>query len=335
MNASKMSLAGFSIGALQIASLVVVLVLPVLVSDFWVFFIFQMVASAYLAISFSLAYSYSKILSFAQGLFFAIGAYAAIYLASPAGWGLPLVLVAAMVGAGIAGGVIGLVLVRMDNHGATIATVILASIAYLVGNAMSAYTGGEDGVRIASSSLGVLAWNVQIGGLGMYYFLAAPLAALIVTMWAMRGTMVWNLLRAVAQNEIRAQQLGFNVRLRRLVVFTLSAALAGLGGACYALLMGHVTTSVLDIALSVNAILWAVLGGAATAFGPLIGVLIIYPVTEAVATVFIYVQILIGLLLVVVAIAFPKGIIGSLDELRERSADAPSPPVRVAAAQAK
>ena len=58
---------------LSILVLAAFLVLPILVSDYWVFFIFQMVAASYLALSFSFAYSYSKILSFAQGLFFGMG----------------------------------------------------------------------------------------------------------------------------------------------------------------------------------------------------------------------------------------------------------------------
>ena len=304
---------------LSILALAAFLVLPILVSDYWVFFIFQMLAASYLALSFSFAYSYSKILSFAQGLFFGMGAYAATYLATKSPWGLPLVLIAATSGAAIAGAIVGIVLVRMDRHGATIATVILASAAYLIGNAMSAYTGGEDGIRIASPSLGFAAWDVRVGSnLRMYYAAALPLMVIIFSIWVMRNTLVWKVLRAVASNETRAQQLGFNVHLRRFVLFTLSAAIAGLGGAFYALLMGHVTTSVLNIALSVNAILWAVVGGAGMAFGPLIGVLVIYPVTEAIAKVFVYVQILIGLLLVIVAIAFPRGIMGTLQDLGER-----------------
>lgn len=310
--------------SLSVLALAVFLLSPLIVSQYWVFFILQMVVSAYLALSFSLAYSYSKILSFCQGLFFGVGAYATIYLASAAPWGLPMVLLAAMAAAAAVGAILGAVLVRMDSHGATIATVILASAAYLIGNASSAYTGGEDGVRIASSSVGVAAWNIPIGSnLAMYYVAVVPLMAIILAMWAFRNTIPWKVLQAVASNEIRAQQLGFNVSFRRFVMFTVSAAIAGLGGAFYALLMGHVTTAVLNIALSVNAILWAVVGGAGTAFGPLIGVLAIYPVTEAIAKVFVYVQILIGLILVVVAIAFPRGIMGTLHELGQRHAKAP------------
>lgn len=129
-----------------------------------------------------------------------------------------------------------------------------------------------------------------------------------------RNRRTWTVLRAVAQNESRAQQLGFDVRRRRLIVFSVAAAVSSLGGAFYVLLMKHVTTHVLSIDMSVNAILWAVVGGLGTAFGPIVGVLSVYPITELVASVFVYVQILVGLLLVVVAVFFPGGIIGTLRE---------------------
>jgi branched-chain amino acid transport system permease protein len=89
--------------------------------------------------------------------------------------------------------------------------------------------------------------------------------------------------------------------------------------------MRHVSTSVLDVGLSVNAILWAVLGGVGTVLGPLLGILIVYPLTEVVAVYFVYVQILIGLLLVVVAIVFPKGVLGTLDDLTRSEEVGPKP----------
>lgn len=303
---------------LTVGALLTFTVLPLVGSDYTTFFIAQLVPSAYLAVSFSLAYSYSKVLSFAQGMFFGLSGYVAIYLMSSAPWSLPLVLLASVGAAALLGLLVGAVLIRMDNHGATVSTVILATAAFLAGNALSQFTGGEDGIRSTTKTVGVGAWQVVVGtGLDMYFLLGAPLLAIVLGMWAMRRSTVWTLLRAVAMNEVRAELLGFNVARRRLAVFVLSAAIAGLGGASYALFIGHVTTSVLEIGLSVNAILWTILGGAGTAFGPLIGVLLVYPLTELVAAVFLYVQIFIGVLLVVVAIGFPKGIIGSLNEVAE------------------
>lgn len=324
MRTERWGRASTAVQALRLVAIVSVLLVPAMAGDSWRFFSFQMIVAAYLAVSFDLAYSYGRVLSFAQGIFFAVGAYATIYLASAAPWGLALALFGAVACGVILGALFGIVLVRMDGHNPTIATVILASVGLLAGNALSSYTGGEDGLRLATRSVGVGTLQLPVGsGLAMYYTAALPLMALVVASWALQGRRVWKVLRAVAQNETRAQQLGFNVRLRRLVMFTLSAGIAALGGAFYVLLMEHVTTSVLDIGLSVNAILWAVVGGVGTAFGPLIGVFVVYPVTEMIASVFVYVQILVGLLLVVVAVFFPNGIIGTLRNAARTDGESP------------
>ncbi len=307
--------AAFALHALRFGALAVVLFAPLLAAPHWRFFIFQIVVAAYLAASFDLSYSYAKILSFGQGIFFAAGAYAAIYLATTAPWGLPLVLLTAAAAAIALGSLLGIVLVRMDNHNATIATVILAAVGLLAGNALTRLTGGEDGLAMHTDAVGMGPLQLAAGAsLEMYYVAAIPLVLYFIVSWRFQNHRLWKVLRAVAQNETRAQQLGFNVRMRRLVVFVLAAGLAGVGGALYALLMKHVTTSVLDISLSVDAILWAVVGGLSAPFGPLLGVLVVYPTTEALASLFTYVQIVVGLVLIVVAVVFPRGIVGSLAE---------------------
>lgn len=319
------ALASRSILALRGAVIIAILVVPAVTGGYWRFFSFQMVVACYLAVSFDLAYSYGKILTFMQSTFFAVGAYVAIYSASTAPWALALVLAAAVLSGAVCGAIAGGVLVRMNGHNATIATVILAAAGLLAGNALSAYTGGEDGLQLPAHSIGIGAQQIATGAsLGMYYIAALVLVALVLARWGLQRSRMWKVLCGVAENETRAQQLGFNVRLRRVIVFTLAASVAALGGAFYALLMQQVTTHVLEIGQSVNGILWAVVGGLGTAFGALVGVLVVFPVTEIVSNVFVYVQIFVGLLLVVAAVFFPGGIMGTLREVGQaRMAGAP------------
>ena len=298
------------IGHLLIAA---ILLSPLVVSSFWLFFLAQMVVASYVAVSFNLAYSYGRILSFAQGAFFGVGAYIALYLASESGWSLPLIVVVALAFTATMGAVFGAVFVRMGGHNPTIATVILASAALLAANALGHYTGSEDGLGIKLAFVGLGSVKIPIGPTtALYYVASVPLVALVVAWQFVQHRDFWKVARAVASNEVRAQQLGYNVQLRRVVVFSISAAIAGLGGVFYALLMQHVSSTVFDIALSVNAILYAVVGGVGTIVGPILGVFIIYPLTEIIAHYFLYVQIVIGAVLIFTAIAMPKGVLGTL-----------------------
>src|SRR5574340_1779470 len=194
--------AGFVVHALRFAATAVLLIAPLVASPHWRFFLFQIVVAAYLAASFDLSYSYAKVLSFGQGIFFAAGAYAAIYLATPAAWGLPVVLLSAAATAVVLGSLLGVVLVRMDNHNATIATVILAAVGLLAGNALIGFTGGEDGLAMRADAVGVGPLQLATGAnLELYYIAAIPLVLYFVLSWKLQEHGLWKVLRAVAQNE--------------------------------------------------------------------------------------------------------------------------------------
>jgi branched-chain amino acid transport system permease protein len=305
----------FSIVAnvVAIVFVAIILVAPLVTNNFWLFFLTQMVIGSYVATSFNITYSYGKVLSFAQGSFFGIGAYVGLYLAASHAWSLPLIILVAILACGVFGALFGAILVRMGGHNPTIATVILASAGLLAANALGYYTGSEDGLSLTLDSVGFAGLDVGLGPTVAVYYVAAIPLAMIVTflLWAQNKDF-WKITRAIASNELRAQQLGYDVKTRKVVVFSGSAAIAGIGGAFYVLLMKHVGSSVFDIGLSVNAILYAVVGGVGTVVGPILGVFIIYPLTELIARHFLYVQIVIGIVLVVTAIAMPRGILAAL-----------------------
>ena len=310
---------------LRFGALGFMIVAPLFLNAYWLFLTLQVAVFSYLAFSVDIAYSYSRLLSFCQGLFFAAGAYTATYFASSAGWSLPVMLLCGTLAGTLLGAVLGLMLMRMHTHGAVIATVIIAAASFLIANAMSAYTGGDDGLSPQTNMIGIAGGRIATGlNLATYYLATLPIVALVCALWLMRATLAWTVIRAVAQNDVRARQLGYNVALRRYTVFVVSTAVASLGGVMYMLVMGHVTTGLMDVGFSVNAILFAVIGGLGTDCGALIGALLVLPATELIATVFTYVQIFVGLLLTVMAVAAPKGIIGTILERALSSKTTPS-----------
>jgi branched-chain amino acid transport system permease protein len=304
------AVAASSVGFLLMAA---ILLCPLVAGRFWLFFFAQMVVASYVAVSFNLAYSYGRVLSFAQGSFFGLGAYVSLYLASANPWSLPLIVIVSVLATAAVGAMFGVIFVRMTGHNPTIATVILASAGLLAANALGAVTGSEDGLGVNTVAVGAGALSVHLGPTkSLYYLLAIPLISLVTVWHFLQHRDFWKVVRAVASNELRAQQLGYNVRVRKLLIFAVSAGISGLGGAFYALLMKHVSSTTFDIGLSVNAILYAVVGGTGTIFGPILGVFVIYPMTEIIAHYFLYVQIVIGAVLIFTAIVMPKGILGTL-----------------------
>jgi ABC-type branched-subunit amino acid transport system permease subunit len=77
---------------------------------------------------------------------------------------------------------------------------------------------------------------------------------------------------AVAQNEERAEALGYNSYHAKIMMMVLAGALAGLAGALYAPFIRTIDPhTVLGVEVTINAMLFTIIGGVATLFGPLLG----------------------------------------------------------------
>jgi branched-chain amino acid transport system permease protein len=150
-----------------------------------------------------------------------------------------------------------------------------------------------------------------------YYLVFVPAALHLLAYLLLRSTPFGTVMRAVGENETRSAQLGFDVETRRIIIFAVSTAISGFGGAAYCILIGHVSTALFDPLLSLNAVLWATVGGLGSPFGALIGTIVIYPAVELASGVIRYVDAVVGALLIGTALLFPRGVMGLLDSLAE------------------
>jgi urea transport system permease protein len=80
---------------------------------------------------------------------------------------------------------------------------------------------------------------------------------------------------AIRENELRAQLLGYDVRLIKTGLFTLGGAIAGLAGAFYASWAEIVTPSLFSLAQSAEIIIWVIVGGVGTLLGPIFGAMLL------------------------------------------------------------
>ncbi len=304
-------------------------------SGYWRFLLTEVAVLALLATSFNVVYGFGGMLSFCQGTFYGLGAYLAAWLALGAAVPPLAALPLALAGGGLAGLLVGLLLVRLGGHALTIASVIVAVVGVLVGNTFREVTGGEDGLTIAARVGPGLAVGPWPPGLVALHLAAGTLAVVLGAAALVLRSTPGKVLLAIRENEVRARFLGYRVRRWRLGLFTAGGALAALAGAIYAITAGHVSTATLEIGLSVNAILWTVVGGLGTVTGPLLGVALLLPVTDLLSTrLAALAQIPVGVLLILVITLMPNGVLGWLRDHR-RPDPTPSPAGRAAAAAAE
>jgi branched-chain amino acid transport system permease protein len=317
------------------------LVLPVVaprLPDFWQFFLTEMAILALLGVSFNLVYGYGGKHSFCQGTFYGLGAYVTAWLAQRGDVPGAVVLVsAALAAAALAFGA-GVIFIRMGSHSFIIATVILAIVAFLAGNTLRPLTGGEDGITFTlptSTLLGAPFPPTTMAG--RLHLAGSVLLVVLIGLALVMRSIVGKIVVSIKDNELRAQYLGYSVYAWNLTVFTVGGALAGLAGSLYAMTVGHVSTQVLDLGLSVNAIVWSVVGGLGTVLGPVVGVALLLPLTDYLSSIILYAQIPVGILLILVVRFAPEGIVGALHKLGRGGdvpedtprATEPGPPVAV------
>lgn len=128
-------------------------------------------------------------------------------------------------------------------------------------------------------------------------------------------------LTATREDEAAAAAVGINTWLVKLWAFVISAGIAGLLGVVYAQMLFVVTPETLfGIGVSVQAIIVNLVGGIGYVAGPLLGTLIIVPISQALDAKFGSIsgasQLVYGVVLIIVVLLIPRGLI---DRLRQTS----------------
>ncbi|MFT4099336.1 MAG: urea ABC transporter permease subunit UrtC, partial [Rhodoblastus sp.] len=124
---------------------------------------------------------------------------------------------------------------------------------------------------------------------------------------------------AIRDAESRSRFLGYRVENYKLVVFTLSAMMAGVAGALYVPQVGIINPSEFSPAQSIEAVIWVAVGGRGTLVGAALGALIVnFAKTWFTGALPEYWLFALGLLFVLVTLFLPKGVLGLIDNLRRR-----------------
>jgi branched-chain amino acid transport system permease protein len=162
----------------------------------------------------------------------------------------------------------------------------------------------------------------------LYYelYLLAGLGVLAIA-WAIRRSRFGAGLRSIREDEDTARMLGVPTERYKRTAFVISAVLTGVLGVIYAHALGYITTdSVYRDDTNLNLIVFSLLGGIGTLFGPVIGAFLLVFITQVVLGQLLDFHLFAtGLLLVVLVLAAPGGILGlRKTRARRRTAIAPA-----------
>lgn len=282
---------------------------------FWINVVFGM--------AFNLLFGTSGILSFGQAMFYAVGAYllGAVTLKVPEA---PFLLV--WLAAGLAGGLLALLvglvaLRRAEGVYFAVLTLAFAALVHIV-ISKSTVLGRNDGlagIRRPIVELGFARLDLTTGD-GYYYFIMAACLLMVGALWWLTHSRFGRTMRAIKQDPQRADFLGIPVQRYRLAAFVVSGAMTAWAGALSGPWAQIVTPEVAHWSTSTNPILYTLLGGSGSFWGPGLGAAILAGVFYVTRTLVGVADIVTGAMLLAVVLALPGGVMGLIMSRREREA---------------
>jgi branched-chain amino acid transport system permease protein len=302
-------------GGIALAFLIVApWLLPKFVPQFWVNILAEIMIWGLLASSANLLLGYTGLLSFGQSLYFGFGAYGVAFGITRFGMGIVPSFLFAVAVATLAAAVAGFFAVRLTWHYFAIITVVFSLIFYLVAVGWKSLTGGDDGLSFALPPIAKFG-DTELTLLDptfQYFFILLVVAVCYLLQWLLLRSPLGVAFTAVRENATRAGLVGLNPYLIRLISFIAAGFLAGVSGALFALFSRYASAQYMFWTVSGEAVIWTIVGGTGTLFGPAIGAALLILVREELSIYWEHYLIAVGVIVILVVTFAPKGIVGSL-----------------------
>ncbi len=275
---------------------------------------------AIFACAFNLMLGFSGMLSFGHAAYFGFSSYITAHLITQYSLNTVMSILLGVAASSVLGLVIGFIAIRRSGIYFAMITLALAQLVYFV-CLQASFTGGENGIQGVSRGE-VFHWISLKNDLVMYYFVFLIFVMTFLFIKRIVNSPFGQVLKAIRENESRACSLGYFVERQKLLVFVLSASLAGLAGSLKCVVLGFAALSDVLQSTSGEVILMTMLGGAGTFFGPVLGAGIVVTLQDTLSDkVGSWVTVIIGGIFVLCVMTFRKGIVGEAQSYFNRHAN--------------
>ncbi len=269
------------------------------------------------ALSLDLIVGYAGIITLGHSAYFGLGAYAAGILAAKMGIGDPMIQLVASAAAGALLGIgTGAIILRTRALTLLMLTLAITSVLLEIANKASTLTGGADGLSgvVVAPVLGLFKFDM-FGKTAYLYCLLV----LFLGWWLVRR-MIYSpfgtSLTGVRENSLRMHAIGAPVYWRLVLVYTLSATIAGVAGGLITQTNQFVGLNVLSFESAGELLVMLILGGVGRIYGAFVGPVVYLIAQDLLAKQFPeYWYFGIGTLLVLVVMFARGGVLGILDRV--------------------
>jgi branched-chain amino acid transport system permease protein len=177
---------------------------------------------------------------------------------------------------------------------------------------MKPLTGGDDGINFSLPpvfSFGGVRYSLTDQTF-QYFFILAVFALCFYLMYLVTRSSLGRAFLAIRDNDLRASLIGLNVYVLRLTSFVMAGFLAGVSGALFAFFGRYASATYMFYHVSGDGVVWAIVGGAGTLFGPVVGTTLFIIIREVVSTHWEHHPLIVGVMAILVVMLAPKGLVG-------------------------
>jgi branched-chain amino acid transport system permease protein len=302
---------------------------------------------AVLVASFDILLGYTGILSFGHVMFFGIGAYSVAMLIGK--YGNPTyinLVIGFIIALGITSAlalIVSFLSLRVKAIFFAMVTLAIAEFAIILATKLSGFTGGEDGIIMSMPGIFKVSFNVGkflgveiTGRLITYYFIFIVCLGLFLLMIRFIHSPLGRVMQAIRDNEPRAEAIGYKTFIVKTISICFGCLVSTILGGLYAMWVGYANPeSVLGIPIMLDVLLMEIVGGMGTLYGGLAGAAFLefahaflpdlqnfaksfFPGAHFLHTAMERWLLIFGILFILVVFFFPKGIIGSVQDIIAR-----------------
>jgi len=212
---------------------------------------------------------------------------------------------------------------RLGGRYFTMATIVIGEIARIVFTSWS-YVGGAVGIFLPILPESFIDFQFHSSKMPYYYIMLTFLLATVATAYWVQRSRLGYYLKAIRDDPMAAQSLGISVMTYKLIALALSVVFTAMAGTFYAQFVLFIDpVSTMPFLISLTIALVAILGGIGTLWGPIIGSVVLIPITQLTR---VYLGgaaraldlVVYGPLVILIAILQPEGLVPMLTKVQER-----------------
>ncbi|MBD2545979.1 urea ABC transporter permease subunit UrtC [Planktothricoides raciborskii] len=324
-------------GIILAIALLLGVIMPALLPVFRLKLLGRFLSLSIVAIGIDLIWGYTGLLSLGHGIFFSLGGYALamhLQLQLPEGelpefftlygveklpwfwqpfYSFSFTIVGIVLIPAIAAGLIGYLVFRNRIKGVYFSILTQAALLVFFNffNGQQKLINGTNGLKTDTETIfGMLAGSDKAQLLFYQFTILALAITYLLCRWLTSGRF-GRLLIAIRDDETRVRFSGYDPTGFKVLVLAISGGIAGVAGALYTVQSGIITPSFMDVAFSIEMVIWVAVGGRSTLIGAIIGTLLVRLgrtfLSEQFPEIWLFFQ---GALFLLVVTALPNGIVG-------------------------